>query len=128
MSDKLNQNIQLATDASKTSIDLDVNINADKITSDIRQAIENAGASTGEALNLDLQIDNEQLISNLRTSISKIASGDEPVKIEIDVDKNGLQEKLNAACHDMEIAKSVSMRNNVIQEKNQITKKDCNNI
>ena len=103
MSDKLNQNIQLATDASKTSIDLDVNINADKITSDIRQAIENAGASTGEALNLDLQIDNEQLISNLRTSISKIASGDEPVKIEIDVDKNGLQEKLNAACHDMEI-------------------------
>ena len=103
MSDKLNQNIQLATDASKTSIDLDVNINADKITSDIRQAIENAGASTGEALNLDLQIDNEQLISNLRTSISKIASGDEPVKIEVDVDKNGLQEKLNAACHDMEI-------------------------
>lgn len=103
MSDKLNQNIQLATDASKTSIDLDVNINADKITSDIRQAIENAGASTGEALNLDLQIDNEQLISNLRTSISKVASGDEPVKIEIDVDKNGLQEKLNAACHDMEI-------------------------
>lgn len=103
MSDKLNQNIQLATDASKTSIDLDVNINADKITSDIRQAIENAGASTGEALNLDLQIDNEQLISNLRTSISKIASGDEPVKIEIDVDKNGLQEKLNAACHDVEI-------------------------
>ena len=103
MSDKLSQNIQLATDASKTSIDLDVNINADKITSDIRQAIENAGASTGDALNLDLQIDNEQLISNLRTSISKIASGDEPVKIEIDVDKNGLQEKLNAACHDMEI-------------------------
>ena len=103
MSDKLSQNIQLATDASKTSIDLDVNIDADKITSDIRQAIENAGTSTGEALNLDLQIDNEQLISNLRASISKIASGDEPVKIEIDVDKNGLQEKLNVACHDMEI-------------------------
>ena len=52
---------------------------------------------------MDLQINDEQLLSNLRSSISKIASGDEPVKVDIDIDRNGLQEKLNSACHDMEI-------------------------
>ena len=50
-----------------------------------------------------MKFNQEELLSNLRSAINKIATGDEPVKVDIDVDKNGLQEKLNAACHDMEI-------------------------
>ena len=103
VADKLKSNIQSATEASKTSIDLDVNVDKEKIASQIKEAIASAGNNAGEAIKLDLQINDEQLLSNLRSSISKIASGDEPVKIDIDVDKNGLQEKLNSACHDMEI-------------------------
>lgn len=103
VADKLKNNIQSATEASKTSIDLDVNVDKEKIASQIKEAIASAGNNTGEAIKLDLQINDEQLLSNLRSSISKIASGDEPVKIDIDVDRNGLQEKLNTACHDMEI-------------------------
>lgn len=103
VADKLKNNIQSATEASKTSIDLDVNVDKEKITSQIKEAIASAGNNAGEAIKLDLQINDEQLLSNLRSSISKIASGDEPVKIDIDVDRNGLQEKLNTACHDMEI-------------------------
>lgn len=103
VADKLKNNIQSATEASKTSIDLDVNVDKEKIASQIKEAIASAGNNTGEAIKLDLQISDEQLLSNLRSSISKIASGDEPVKIDIDVDRNGLQEKLNTACHDMEI-------------------------
>ena len=101
VADKLKSYIQSATEASKTSIDLDVD--KEKIASQIKEAIASAGNNAGEAIKLDLQINDEQLLSNLRSSISKIASGDEPVKVDIDVDVNGLQEKLNSACHDMEI-------------------------
>ena len=103
IANKLKSNIQSATEASKTTIDLDVNINKDKIVSDIRDAITSASSNSGEAIKLDLQINDEQLLSNLRSSISKLATGDEPVKVDIDVDRNGLQEKLNSTCHDMEI-------------------------
>lgn len=103
VADKLKSNIQSATEASKTSIDLDVNVDKEKIASQIKEVIASADNNAGEAIKLDLQINDEQLLSNLRSSISKIASGDEPVKVDIDVDRNGLQEKLNSACHDMEI-------------------------
>ena len=103
MESALKQSISEATEVGKTTIDLDVNINSEQITSQIREAISSASASAGEALNIDLKFNQEELLSNLRSAINKIATGDEPVKVDIDVDKNGLQEKLNAACHDMEI-------------------------
>lgn len=103
MESALKHSISEATEIEKTTIDLDVNINSEQITSQIREAISSASASAGEALNIDLKFNQEELLSNLRSAINKIATGDEPVKVDIDVDKNGLQEKLNAACHDMEI-------------------------
>ncbi|MGO5420661.1 phage tail tape measure protein [Mediterraneibacter faecis] len=103
MESALKTSISEATEIGKTTIDLDVQINTENITSQIREAINSASLSSGEALDLNLKINDEQLVSNLRSAISKIAMGDEPVKVDIDVDKNGLQEKLNAACHDMEI-------------------------
>lgn len=103
MESALKTSISEATEIGKTTVDLDVNINSEQISSQIREAISSASASAGEALNIDLKFNQEELLSNLRSAISKIAMGDEPVKVDIDVDKNGLQEKLNAACHDMEI-------------------------
>lgn len=103
MESALKTSISEATEIGKTTVDLDVNINSEEISSQIREAIGSASASAGEALNIDLKFNQEELLSNLRSAISKIAMGDEPVKVDIDVDKNGLQEKLNAACHDMEI-------------------------
>lgn len=103
MESALKHSISEATEVGKTTIDLDVNINSEQITSQIREAISSASASAGEALNIDLKFNQEELLSNLRSAINKIATGDEPVKVDIDVDKNGLQEKLNAACHNMEI-------------------------
>ena len=103
MESALKTSISEATESGKTTVDLDVNINSEQITSQIREAISSASASAGEALNIDLKFNQEELLSNLRSAIRKIATGDEPVKVDIDVDKNGLQEKLNAACHDMEI-------------------------
>ena len=103
METALRQSITDATQQGKTTVDLDVNVNAEKISEDIRNAIKSASTGTGEALNLDLDINSEQLLSNLRTAIEKLGTRDEPVKVDIDVDKASLQEKLNAACKDMEI-------------------------
>lgn len=103
METALRQSITDATQQGKTTVDLDVNVNAEKISEDIRNAIKSASTGTGEALNLDLDINSEQLLTNLRTAIEKLGTRDEPVKIDIDVDKASLQEKLNAACKDMEI-------------------------
>lgn len=103
METALRQSITDATQQGKTSVDLDVNVNAEKISEDIRNAIKSASTGTGEALNLDLDINSEQLLTNLRTAIEKLGTRDEPVKIDIDVDKASLQEKLNTVCKDMEI-------------------------
>lgn len=99
----LKNNIQQASEISKTTIDLDVNINTDKITSDIRNAIKNAGNMAEEPVPIELKINEEQLISSLRSAINRLASGDEPVKVDIQVDKDSLKSELQAALSDVEL-------------------------
>lgn len=99
----LKNNIQQASEISKTTIDLDVNINTDKITSDIRNAIKNAGNMAEEPVPIELKINEEQLISSLRSAINKIASGDEAVKVDVQVNKDSLKSELQAALSDVEL-------------------------
>lgn len=99
----LKNNIQQASEISKTAIDLDVNVNTEKITADIRNAIKSAGAMTGEPIPIDLKINEEQLVSSLRSAINRLASGDEPVKANIQVDKDSLKSELQAALFDVEL-------------------------
>lgn len=99
----LKNNIQQASEISKTTIDLDVNINTDKITSDIRNAIKNAGNMAEEPVPIELKINEEQLISSLRSAINRLASGDEPVKIDVQVNKDSLKSELQAALSDVEL-------------------------
>ena len=79
MKDALQSNIMSAAEATKTSVNLDVEVNADKIVSDIRSAVQSASAETGEAINIDLKLNEEELISGLRSAINRLASGEEPV-------------------------------------------------
>lgn len=99
----LKNNIQQASEISKTTIDLDVNINTDKITSDIRNAIKNAGNMAEEPVPIELKINDEQLISSLRSAINRLASGDEPVKVDVQVNKDSLKSELQAALSDVEL-------------------------
>lgn len=99
----LKNNIQQASEISKTTIDLDVNINTDKITSDIRNAIKNAGNMAEEPVPIELKINEEQLISSLRSAINKIASGDEAVKVDVQVNKDSLKSELQDALSDVEL-------------------------
>ena len=99
----LKSNIQSASEAAKTTIDLDVNVNTDKISSDIRSAIQNAGSNAGEAMNLDLKMNEEQLVSNLRAAIGQLTTGEEPVKVDIQINKESLKSDLTAALTDMDL-------------------------
>lgn len=105
----LKNNIQKASEISKTTIDLDVNINTDKITSDIRNAIKNAGNMAEEPVPIDLRINEEQLISSLRSAVNKIASGDEPVKVDVQINKEGLQSELHTALSDIDLPVNIKV-------------------
>lgn len=99
----LKNNIQQASEISKTTIDLDVNVNTEKITADIRNAIQNAGAMADEPIPIELKINEEQLVSSLRSAINRLASGDEPVKVDVQVNKDSLKSELQAALSDAEL-------------------------
>lgn len=105
----LKNNIQQASEISKTTIDLDVNINTDKITADIRNAIQNAGAMADEPIPIELKINEEQLVSSLRSAINRLASGDEPVKVDVQVNKDSLKSELQAALSDVELSVDIKV-------------------
>lgn len=103
LKDALQTNLMSATEAAKTMIDLDVEVNTEKIASDIRSAVQNAGTEAGEALNVDLKINDEQLISELRSAVGQLGTGEEPVKVNLQVDRESLQSDLNLTLNDLEL-------------------------
>lgn len=103
LKESLQSNIMGASEAAKTTIDLDVNVNTDKISSDIRSAVENAGNQAEGALKVNMEVNEEQLVSKIREAINSLTSGDEPVKVNLQVNKESLQEDLNLALTDMDL-------------------------
>lgn len=107
IADRLRESLQKSitgySEAAKTTIDLDVNVNTDKISSDIRSAVENAGNQAEGALKVDMEVNEEQLVSKIREAINSLTSGDEPVKVNLQVNKESLQEDLNLALNEMDL-------------------------
>lgn len=103
LKESLQSNIMGASEAAKTTIDLDVNVNTDKISSDIRSAVENAGNQAEGALKVNMEVNEEQLVSKIREALSSLATGEEPVKVNFQVNKESLQEDLNLALNEMDL-------------------------
>ena len=103
LKESLQSNIMGASEAAKTTIDLDVNVNTDKIYSDIRSAVENAGNQAEGALKVNMEVNEEQLVSKIREALSSLATGEEPVKVNLQVNKESLQEDLNLALNEMDL-------------------------
>lgn len=101
--DTLQSNLMSASEAAKTMIDLDVEVNTEKISSDIRSAVQGAGTEAGEALSVDLKINDEQLVSELRNAVGQLGTGEEPVKVNLQVDRESLQSDLNFALNELEL-------------------------
>lgn len=103
LKESLQSNIMGTSEAAKTTIDLDVNVNTDKISSDIRSAVENAGNQAEGALKVNMEVNEEQLVSKIREALSSLATGEEPVKVNLQVNKESLQEDLNLALNEMDL-------------------------
>ena len=103
LKDALQTNLMSATEAAKTMIDLDVEVNTEKIASDIRSAVQNAGTEAGENLSVDLKINDEQLVSELRNAVGQLGTGEKPVKVNLQVDRESLQSDLNLALNELEL-------------------------
>lgn len=103
LKESLQSNIMGASEAAKTTIDLDVNVNTDKISSDIRSAVENAENQAEGALKVNMEVNEEQLVSKIREALSSLATGEDPVKVNLQVNKESLQEDLNLALNEMDL-------------------------
>lgn len=102
MREKLQQNIESASEEVKNTYDLDVDINTEKIVSDIRNAIQSATGSE-DAVKINVKINDEELLSQMRSAISQLATGDEPVQVDIQINKQSLEGDLEVALKDVEL-------------------------
>lgn len=102
MRERLQQNIETASEGVKNTYDLDVDINTEKIVSDIRNAIQSVTGSE-DAVKIDVKINDEELLSQMRSAISQLATGDEPVQVDIQVNKQSLEADLEVALKDVEL-------------------------
>ena len=100
--ERLQQNIETASEGVKNTYDLDVDINTEKIVSDIRNAIQSVTGSE-DAVQINVKINDEELLSQMRSAISQLATGDEPVQVDIQVNKQSLESDLEVALKDVEL-------------------------
>lgn len=100
--EKLQQNIETASEGVKNTYDLDVDINTEKIVSDIRNAIQSVTGSE-DAVQINVKINDEELLSQMKSAISQLATGDEPVQVDIQVNKQSLEADLEVALKDVEL-------------------------
>lgn len=103
MRERLQQNIETASEGVKNTYDLDVDINTEKIVSDIRNAILSATSGAEDAVQINVKINDEELLSQMRSAISQLATGDEPVQVDIQVNKQSLEGDLEVALKDVEL-------------------------
>lgn len=103
MREKLQQNIETASEGVKNTYDLDVDINTDKIVSDIRTAIKSATSGAEDAVQINVKLNDEELLSQMRSTVNKMATGDEPVQMDIQVNKQSLESDLEVALKDVEL-------------------------
>ena len=87
--DKLVQNLNNATEKSKTTFDLDVEVNTEKIVADIRNALSQI--DSGEAIKINLDIDKNEIETQIRSAIQGISSTNTPLDIDINIDKQSIE-------------------------------------
>ena len=99
--DKLVQNLNDATEKSKTTFDLDVEVNSEKIVADIRNALSQI--DSGEAIKINLDIDKSEIETQIRSAIQGISTTNTPLDIDINIDKQSIEADLKSALHDIDL-------------------------
>ena len=99
--DRLVQNLNNASEKSKTTFDLDVDVNSEKIVSDIRNALSQIDSI--EAIKINLDIDKSEIETQIRSAIQGISTTNTPLDIDINIDKQSIEADLKAALHDIDL-------------------------
>lgn len=102
MRERLQQNIETASEGVKNTYDLDVDVNTEKIVSDIRNAIQSATGGD-DSVQINVKINDEEILSQMRSAITQLTTGDEPVQVDIQVNKQSLESDLEVALKDVEL-------------------------
>lgn len=103
MLDSLKANINSASDELKSEFEIDVKVNTDNIISDVKNALSQAGAGSGEAIKVNLDINQSEIETQIRNAIQSISSSDTPMDIKLDVSRQSLEADLQAALHDIDL-------------------------
>ena len=103
LKNKLEQSLSAAAENAKTTIDLDVAINSDKIVTDIRSALQTASATVGDGVDIRLNLGEEDIIAKMRSAINRVSNGDEPLHLDVHIDKTQIQTELNTALKDLDL-------------------------
>ena len=98
--DSLERNINAASEESKMTFDVDVQINKDKIISDIREAIQ-SGAT--EAVEIRLNVNDEEIRNSIQSALGSLGTNGEPIQVNAQVDRQSLQDDINAALDGLEL-------------------------
>lgn len=104
----LKNNIQQASEISKTQIDLDVVVNTDRITDDIKNAIRNA-ANVEEEIQLNLKIDEAKIKAEIQSAMQTAGTGDTPLDLNITINREALKSELNTALLDVDLPVNIKV-------------------
>lgn len=88
---------------SQSALNLELNIDTNQITTDIRNAIKNAAAYLDDDINIRLNIDKDEMLTNFRTAIKSITNDGQAIDLDININKQTLQTEINNAIKDIDI-------------------------
>lgn len=93
----------ISKEDSQSALNLELNIDTNQITTDIRNAVKNAAAYLDDDINIRLNIDKEEMLTNLRTAIKSITNDGQAIDLDININKQTLQTEINNAIKDIDI-------------------------
>ncbi|MCC8051536.1 MAG: phage tail tape measure protein [Clostridiales bacterium] len=101
--ESLQASIQAASASAQNTVEINVQVNTDKIISDIQTAIKNATSSLGNAIEVKLNINEAELATAVQNALANVTAGGAPVSIAVTVDQQTLQDDLNAALSNLNL-------------------------
>ena len=76
---------------------------AAKLKESLQSNIMGASEAAKTTIKVNMEVNEEQLVSKIREALSSLATGEEPVKVNLQVNKESLQEDLNLALNEMDL-------------------------
>ena len=84
---------EITKEDSQSTLNLELNIDTNQITTDIRNAVKNIAAYLNDDINIHLNVDKEELLTNLRAAIKSITNDIQAIELDININQQNLQKQ-----------------------------------